>query len=362
VFATVMVGGNHSCAIDIGGAAFCWGFNDAGQLGIGSVTPGSGPAFANLFPNTVVDGHTFSATFGGASGSDHSCAITLQKTTYCWGFNVDGRLGNGQSGVDLKVPSPVAVSMPDFKAVSAGASHTCGLTSGDRLFCWGSNAEGKIGVGSGALSLPSPQAVAQNLAFSSVAAGGLHSCAVTTAGDLYCWGSNAEGQAGLGAVPGSTVPAQVTGTQYAQVAAGESHTCGLGQGGELYCWGANESGQLGDGTTSARDVPTLLAGFSFASITAGQHHTCGLTNAGIAFCWGLGTSGQLGNDAFGSSEVPVSVGGGLTFKVLSAGGNQTCGVTVGNVVYCWGYNFYGALGDGTQTNRSLPTKVAYQPE
>jgi len=361
VFATVMVGGHHSCGIDIGGAAFCWGFNDVGQLGIGSVTPGSGPAFANLFPNTVVDGRTFSTTFGGASGSDHTCAITLQKTMYCWGFNADGRLGNGQSGVDLKSPRPVAVTLPDFRTVSAGASHTCGLTSANRLFCWGSNAVGKLGIGSSASSFPTPQAVAQGLSFSSVAAGGLHSCAVTTVGDLYCWGSNEQGQAGLVMAPGSDLPAQVPGTQFAQVAAGDRHTCALGQAGELYCWGDNQFGQLGDGTNTAHNVPTLVPGYFFASITAGQHHTCGLTSTGIAYCWGLGTTGQLGNNAFESSNEPVTVFDGHTFSTLSAGGNQTCGVSDGNVIYCWGDNQYGALGDGTQTNRSRPTKVAYQP-
>ena len=128
VFATVMAGGRHTCALDEGGVAYCWGFNDAGQLGIGSVTPGSGPVFANLFPNAVTGGHTFAS---GASGASHACAITLSSLAYCWGLNNGAQLGSGPGPA---LPSPTAVSGSNiYSSVATGASHTCALTTANRL-------------------------------------------------------------------------------------------------------------------------------------------------------------------------------------------------------------------------------------
>ena len=358
VFRSIMAGGHHSCALDQDGVAYCWGFNDAGQLGTGSVTPGNGPVLANLFPNTVAGGHTFAL---GNSGSSHSCAVTLSNIAYCWGLNFDGRVGNGQTG--SPVPTPAGVSGSNvFKAVSTGDTHSCGLTAGDRLFCWGSNAEGKIGVGPAAGPFAIPQAVAPTTTFGSVAAGSLHTCAVSLGGVLYCWGSDAQGQSGLGGVGSVDMPTPVPGEAYAQVVAGESHTCALDIGGDVYCWGDNEFGQLGDGTTEDHLAPAPGGGgLKFQSLTAGRYHTCGLTSSGVAYCWGRGSKGQLGNDAFDSEAGPVPVGGGLTFASLSAGGLHTCGVTTGNVAWCWGDNQFGALGDGTQVSSALPVRVAFQP-
>ncbi len=359
VFGSVMAGNRHTCALDAGGVGYCWGFNDAGQLGIGSVTPGSGPVFANLFPNAVTGGVTFSS---GSSGASHSCAISLASVIYCWGLNNGAQLGSGP-GPALPTPTLVSGSNVDYRNVSGGASHTCALTNASRLFCWGSNAEGKLGTGSAsATPVAQPQAILAALTLRSVAAGGLHTCAVTTTGSLYCWGSNAQGQAGLGAAAGPNVPTLVPGTLYEQIVAGENHTCGLRQGGAVFCWGDNAFGQLGDGTTLDRNAPTAVSGgVSFASITAGQHHTCGLDQNGIAYCWGDNTLGQLGDPGNPDSTRPWPVAGGLTFRMLSAGGQQTCGVSTGSVAWCWGDNQYGALGDGTQNSSPLPVKVSFQP-
>lgn len=361
IFASVMAGGRHSCAIDEGGVAYCWGFNDSGQLGIGSVTPGSGPVFANLFPNAVTGGRTFSVGKGTA-GAAHSCAIDLNNIPWCWGLNVDGRTGIGSNGAPVTAPDDIAGTNL-YRTVSAGASHTCGITTSDRLFCWGSTDQGKLGVGPAAQSFFStPQAVAPAIAFGAVSSGGLHTCAVTTAGSLYCWGSNARGQAGLGATAGVNVPTQLPGNGYSALVTGLNHSCAVTSN-ILRCWGANESGQLGDGSTTDRTTPVNAAtGFPpFVQLAAGDAHTCGRTAAGIVYCWGLGTSGQLGTSAFASSPNPLPVAGGHTFASISAGGNQTCGVTTGRVVYCWGDNQYGALGNGTQTNAAVPVKVAFQP-
>ena len=353
VFASVMAGGSHTCAVDTDRVAYCWGLNDAGQLGNGTAANGIIPA--NLSPGIV---NSTQAFVGGSSGSSHSCAVTQANIAWCWGLNLDGRVGNGGQ---TSVSSPVLVNGGhSFRAVSGGDTHSCAITIGDRLFCWGSNAEGKLGIGAGTASTPTPVAVEPSLAFASVATGALHTCGTATSGLLYCWGNNAQGQAGQGPGPGPAVPTQVPGSSYNEVVAGAKHSCAR-QGTDVTCWGANESGQLGDGSNDPRDFPNTVPGFSLVSLTAGRDHTCGLDAAGRAYCWGLGTSGQLGNSTFISSNQPVSVALGTTFTMLSAGGNHTCGVSTGNVLYCWGENVDGALGDGTQTNRSVPTRTAFQP-
>ena len=357
IFADIMAGGRHTCALDgPGGAAYCWGYNDAGQLGIGSVTPGS---LGNLFPNAVVGGNTFSV---GSSGASHSCAVTLLSIPHCWGLNLDGRIGNGTNG-GTPVSQPAAVVGSNvYKAVTAGSSHTCALTTGGKIYCWGSNEQGQIGVGSAGGLVNSPIAVAPTSNFKSVAAGGLHSCAVDLSGGAWCWGSNAQGQTGHGPGPGPNVPIQVPGLGYEQIVAGESHTCGRQSNGAVQCWGSNASGQLGDGSLFDRNTPvTVLGGLAFASITAGRFHTCGITSAGLAYCWGRGDSGQLGDGFMTDANEPTAVGGGLNFRVISAGGLQTCAITTGSVAYCWGDNTFGALGDGTQESSGLPVKVAFQP-
>lgn len=354
VFKTVMVGDRHTCGLGGDGTAFCWGSNDAGQLGIG--VKGNPPLFSNLSPLVVAGGLSFSS---GTSGEAHTCGITMVAVAYCWGSNDAGQLGSGANGVN---PAQVSGSNA-FSQLSAGVKHTCGRTTGGRIFCWGSNAEGQIGVGSGSGPFQSPQPIAPTLTFTSIAAGELHSCAASTSGDGYCWGSNVQGQAGLGSDPGPDVPTLIPGAGYVEVVAGRNHSCGRLNGtNEVFCWGKNEFGQLGDGSTENQTVPTPISGPAFASITAGRNHTCGLTAGGVAYCWGKGTSGQLGTgDDLDWSSVPVPVGGGLTFLVLSAGGDQTCGVTIGPVTYCWGDNQFGALGDGTQTSSNLPVKVSFQP-
>jgi alpha-tubulin suppressor-like RCC1 family protein len=351
VFKTVMVGDRHACGLGDDGAAFCWGSNDAGQLGIG--VTGTPPLFSNLTPLVVAGGLSF---LRGTSGDAHTCAITLLAVAYCWGANDAGQLGSSASGV-----SPAQVSGSSaFSILSAGVKHTCGLTTGGRIFCWGSNAEGQIGVGSAPGPFQSPQPVAPSLSFASVAAGELHSCAASTTTEAYCWGNNTQGQAGLGNDPGPNSPTGIPGAGYVEVVAGRNHTCGRLSTNEVFCWGDNDFGQLGEGSTDDQSVPTPISGPGFASITAGRNHTCGLTSGGVAYCWGKGTKGQLGAD-MDQSSVPVPVGGGLTFISLSAGGDQTCGVTIGRVAYCWGDNQFGALGDGTQASSALPVRVAFQP-
>ena len=250
--------------------------------------------------------------------------------------------------------------------MSAGMDHTCGVTAAGDVYCWGSNGYGQLGDGD-TTDRPSPGPVAGGTSFAAVSAGGRHTCGVMAVGATLCWGANYWGQLGNGTttiVPPVTSPGPVMGIRLAAVSAGMEHTCGVTAAGAAYCWGLNVRGQLGDGTTTDRPSPVLVAGgLSFAAVSAGGAHTCGVTAAGAAYCWSVNIFGQLGNGTTSDSIVQSSPGlvvGGVSFAAVSAGGEHTCGVTAAGAAYCWGVNDYGQVGDGDTTDwtpRSSPVLV-----
>lgn len=253
-------------------------------------------------------------------------------------------------------------------SVVGGDRHSCGLTEASLVFCWGRNLDGQLGDSSNVDRL-NPVRVRGSTSYASVIAGLNHTCALTSGGAAWCWGFNQAGRLGDNTTDSRTTPVAVSGgITFASLSAG-THTCGLTASGVAYCWGLNGSGQLGDNTTNNRFVPTLVqGGFTFASISAGDTHTCALTAAGAAYCWGLNSAGQIGDGTFGTTNnriVPTAVTGGHTFLKLSAGNSHTCGIADDGLTYCWGSNgsvasgTAGRLGDGTTiAQRVVPTPVA----
>ena len=197
-----------------------------------------------------------------------------------------------------------------------------------------------------------------------IAAGADHTCALTTAGGVVCWGFNFNGALGDGTTTNRWTPTPVSGlgSGVAAVAAGGYHTCALTTAGGVLCWGANGQGALGDGTTTRRLTPTPVSGLGsgVAAVTAGYGHTCALTTGGSALCWGDNQFGQLGDGTTTHRLTPTAVSGPLSGVMAVAAGAYaffTCAQTAGGGVVCWGDNFNGALGDGTTTSRSVPTQV-----
>ncbi|GBD33168.1 hypothetical protein HRbin33_02148 [bacterium HR33] len=290
-----------------------------------------------------------------SAGRYHTCAVKGDGTVACWGRNEFGELGNGTSGNAFS--SPVRVSSSEsFQTVAAGGLHSCALTVTGVAYCWGRNGNGQLGDGS-SIDRTTPVAVSGSRTYQKITAGRFHTCALDTGGTAYCWGSNFNGKLGDGTSTSSSTPVAVSGgLTFQQIGAGEQHTCGLTTAGEVYCWGDNSSGQLGDGTNTGSAVPVPV-GSSFTALAVGGFHTCALTTSGVAKCWGHGGFGQLGNGAFANSNVPVSVSGSLTFSTLSAGLYTTCGIAAGTT-YCWGNNFDGQVGDNSTIDRPQPTAVS----
>jgi alpha-tubulin suppressor-like RCC1 family protein len=339
VFASVSVGGSHTCGVTTAGAAYCWGGNWRGQLGDGTTTDRTSPVL-------VRGGLTFAHVSAG--WTSHTCGLATGETAYCWGSNWGGQLGDGTTS-DRTSPVLVLGAL-SFAQVSAGYGSACGVTTTGAAYCWGWSGED----GNGGTNRTSPVPMPGELTFAHVSAGfGGGACGVTPAGAAYCWSQ------GNPELPGLVLG----GLAFAQVEKGWGHTCGMTAAGAAYCWGDNESGQLGDGTTTPNywsPVP-VLGELTFAEVSAGTHYSCGVTTGGAAYCWGWNSVGQLGDGTTTDRTTPVPVLGGLTFARVSAGYYHTCGVTTTGAAYCWGENNYGQLGNGTTTPSTVPVKVAGQP-
>jgi alpha-tubulin suppressor-like RCC1 family protein len=348
-FRQVSAGHSHSCGVTADNRTYCWGYNFFGQLGDGTATD-------RLTPVPVAGGLRFLQV---SAGTSHSCGVTLYNRAFCWGAGYTGALGDGSTADSRPTPVRVAGRLR-FRQVVAANHHTCGVTTENRAYCWGDNLYGEIGDGARTMRLK-PVPVSGGLRFRHVSAGLLHTCGVTLYDRAYCWGNNSQGQLG-GGPPGdlSLTPVRVVGgLRFRRVIAGEQHTCGVTPDDRAYCWGSNSEGQLGDGTTTTRLRPLPVAGgLQFRQVGAAGQHTCGVTPDDRAYCWGPNHDGQLGDGTSTLRRRPVAVAGGLRFRQVSARLRHTCGVTLGNVAYCWGSNSEGQLGDGTTTNRLRPVAVA----
>jgi alpha-tubulin suppressor-like RCC1 family protein len=351
--AAIAAGNGFTCALTTGGGVLCWGWNGEGELGDGTTTRRLTPTPVSGLGNGVA---------AIATGAVHTCAVTTTGSVACWGWNGIGQLGDGRA---IQHPTPTAVSglSSGVAALKAGQDHTCALTTGGGALCWGDNWFGQLGDGTTTIRSTPTAVSGLGSGVAAIAAGDYHTCALTTGGGVLCWGWNGEGQLGDGTTTNRSTPVAVSGlgSGVAAIAAGGNHTCAVTTSGGALCWGRNGSGQLGDGTTTNRLTPTLVSGLGsgVAAIAAGSQHTCALTTSGGVVCWGSNSSGQLGDGTTTPRATPTPVNElGSSVAAIAAGGSHTCAVTTGGSVVCWGGNGIGQLGDGTTTNRLIPTAVS----
>ncbi len=314
-------------------------------------------------------------------GTSHACGVTAQHAAYCWGRNGDGELGNtsvtatcGDAGVPCSTKPVRVAGNVAFSAISAGNNYTCAIATSGAAYCWGAGAYGQLGTGSQASSARPARVGIEGVQFRTISAGNNHTCAVTTTGTAYCWGSNAGGKLGTSAslTGGRTAPAPVAGRlSFRTISAGYFHTCGVTRDGTTYCWGRNEQGELGTGSTTASGTPVRVAG-SFAGrlvhAAVQFDYTCAVGEDGALRCWGANCFGQLGADSTaeqcGTPPMPCSTSPKAaqttdTYQDVSAYFSHSCALTGGGAVQCWGENNQGQLGNGTDGGRATaPAAIA----
>lgn len=301
VYSEVTAGGRHTCAVldTVGGSqAFCWGDNRWGQLGDGTLENRSQP--------TPVDNSAIQVDLVSlSSGGGHTCGLSAEGQAYCWGSNQFGQLGVDTIGNAATRPQPVAGGLT-FTQLSAGWLHTCGLTTDSTTWCWGRGLEGQLGNGttdgSGA-----PVQVAGGGVYTSIVTGTAQTCGITSTGGVDCWGYNSSGQVGTGSTAFVvSTPAAVplpAGVAVVDVALGRIHGCALTGTGPVYCWGGNDRLQLGQASPRAARSPILVplpAGVLPTSIAAGDGQTCAVDGT-RTLCWGGIPAAYLGRDVLVTS-------------------------------------------------------------
>ena len=354
----INLGYAHSCALMSDGTAKCWGYNAYGQLG-------NGTTFNRKTPINVDGGATLFATASTvaiSANGNNTCAVTSAGGVKCWGHNSYEQLGSGYNNVHSEAPTDVSTLTSGVATVANGLYHTCALTTGGGVKCWGQGYYGQLGNG-GTTNASAPTNVSGLASgVTAIASGEYFNCALTSGGGVKCWGYNGQGQLGNGSNTRSSVPVDVSGltTGVSAIGAGKDFACAALAADGMRCWGNNSNGQLGNGSNTNSNVPVAVSSLpsAISSIAAGNNHTCALLGAGGLKCWGYNGYGQLGNGGTTSINVPVDVTS-LTSGVsaVATGNNHTCALLTDGNVKCWGYNGHGQVGDNSTTRRTTPVAV-----
>jgi bacillolysin len=314
--AQVAAGAAHGCAVTNTTGIVCWGSNTVGQLGDGTITMRLGAVVTRNADTTP-----FSNQAAISVGATHSCALSTVGTVYCWGQNASGQLGDGtakSSRHPVAVRTSARAALTNVKSISSGNDHTCAVLKNGTVWCWGNQTHGATGSAAaahrGAVQVRTATGFLTGV--TRVSSGKQYTCAIAGTTASWCWGRNANGQLGDGTTVNRfhAVPVKIGNTALVNltaIAAGSGeHSCALGTAGQVYCWGANAARQLGDGSTVQRTSAvsfvastTKLIG-PLKDIAVGAAHSCGRTNGGAIWCWGQNSRGQLGN---GSNAAAPSV-------------------------------------------------------
>lgn len=316
---------HHQCALSDDRKAYCWGANDAGQLGIGS-TGGM------IHKPTLVTGNL--AFLEIHAGDQRSCGLTVSGELYCW-------------GTDSNVPVKAATER--FKQIAMGVEHSCALRSDGDLFCWGSDTQGQQANGAGVTPNTSPTATASGMKFRTIRAAHMHTCGINDAGLTYCWGDSMH------------TPTLVSATErFRELAVGAFINCGINESGKVSCWGKNASGAVGIGTTGADEIApvAIQSTENFRTLAIADESVCGITAAGATYCWGVNDKGQLGLGDTNNRSAPTWVNHNQNYVKIAATAQSFCGLTTLGNAWCWGSDEQEQLGNAALSgNKLLPSAL-----
>jgi alpha-tubulin suppressor-like RCC1 family protein len=349
---------DHSLVLNAGGKVFSWGENIFGQLGDGTHVRKSIPSPISA------------ASFGGnavrdvKAGHYHSLARTADGNLYAWGNNSQGELGDGTNAAKAV---PVRVSAPDgvtFAAIEASYDNSLALTSAGKVYAWGSNYNGALGIGEPceygfSRNRPVQVTALDSETITDISSKGLHCLALTDDGRVYAWGSNEGGRLGAGSGLGDRInlPVPVStldGTRITKISAGNFNSLALDENGKVYEWGWRTSG-----ATATPSHISFFDGKGIVDIDAGLNFSVALGADGKVYTWGHNAHGQLGNGPGGTADTPSQVLGlgGKNIVSVAAGYNYVIALSADGEISAWGDNSEGQLGNGSDEDSDIPILV-----
>jgi alpha-tubulin suppressor-like RCC1 family protein len=339
-------------APDAAGARDAGAAKDLGE-GAGSPCDLCGPAQL-CAADHCVDALTMKSV---SSGLVHSCEIDRGRL-FCWGQNDNGELGLGDQAPHAQRNR--VGSFDDWLRVSVGEHHSCAIRAPGRLYCWGLNSSGQLALGDSVPRLSPTESGFVDL-LAQVGCGGANCCALRPDGALVCWGDNLEGKLGLDdaqGAPDGSMPTEVQSAMpWREFAVGQGHVCAIRQDQALYCWGRNTDLELGIGRAAPVQLrtPTRAGQDSdWQAIACSQHDSCGVRGNGALYCWGGNPFDELATTDASGSATPLRVGADSDWASVGAGWFHSCGQKRDGRVFCWGRAIEGQLGQGGG-NDPLPT-------
>ncbi|MCL2445034.1 IPT/TIG domain-containing protein [Candidatus Saccharibacteria bacterium] len=344
----IVGGAPHTLALDSEGQIFAWGLNTSGQLGDGTNTNSNIPVAVDI------TGALAGRRVVQIAASHHaSLALDSEGRVFSFGGNWSGQLGddtNINSNIPVEVDMTGVLAGRRVVQIASGNEHYLALDSEGQIFAWGLNTSGQLGNGTFTnSSVPVEVDMTGVLAgrdIVQISTSTSHSLALDSEGRIFTWGNGGSGQLGNGTNTASSVPVEVdmtgvlAGRRVVQIAAGGDHTLALDSSGQIWTWGGNANGQLGDGTNTASNVPVevdmtgVLAGRDIVQMTTGNSYSLALDSEGRVFAWGAG--GAFGNGTNTGSNVPIAItnfGQGLIDSLdlsVTMGGSPCTNVRVVN--------------------------------
>ncbi|MDI6734175.1 MAG: Calx-beta domain-containing protein [Patescibacteria group bacterium] len=413
-----------SCGLTELGHVYCWGDSFSGQLGNGTVYINSeyaGRVWAGAAASIDKDGSYIANIQSISLGKNHACAVSRAGNPYCWGDGTSGKLGDGAKAdrnIPVRVLAGEAINnatdwvsesgtnyLANIAYIEAGENHTCAVSKSGNAYCWGEGGSGRLGRDTTTDGV-TPVRIKKGAAVSGdyngdylsnikwISAGDDHTCAVSRAGNPYCWGDNAAGELGNDNTIDSKVPVQVIAggavddeklngklARIQQITAGADFSCAASEAGNLYCWGRNNYGNLGNGSISVyEDTPNRVKegwAYSVSSDNTGGYlfnieqvrlsalafSTCATSRAGNPYCWGNNSDFRvLGNGNSDDQPYPNRIRRGAAVDgdwvtdtgidylanmiTANVGDSHSCAVSRAGNPYCWGSDNYGQLGNG----------------
>lgn len=376
------LGGTHSVAKTSQERIFMWGNNNVGQLGDGTTLTKTSPV--EITDNFNLGEGEEIRYF--VLGDMHSAAITSLNRVLTWGFNFNGRLGDGtadNSSLPIDITSNFNLNTGESIAlIYSGEAHMAAITNEFRVFAWGVNNIGQLGDGT-IDSKNTPVEITSNFNLNEnerivmMSLGSVHSLAISSQNRVFAWGGNTYGQLGDGTEFLRTSPVDITGQftfavdeHISGVSAGEQYSLLTTSFGRVLAWGRNNVGQLGDGTVINRNTPieitsmfNLDIGDKAMRVEAGYKHNLLYTYNYEVYSWGSNFSGELGNDSLNNSSTPVKISNKFMFsegeiinQIYADDSISSLTTNFGNF-YTWGKNDNNQLGHINNQGSLVPGKM-----
>ncbi|KAG9457082.1 hypothetical protein H6P81_001590 [Aristolochia fimbriata] len=307
-----------------------------------------------------------------SAGASHSVALLSGNIVCSWGRGEDGQLGHGDAEDRLFPTKLSALDGLDIVSITCGADHTTAYSESQlQVYSWGWGDFGRLGHGNSSdLFTPQPIKVLQGIRIKQIACGDSHCLAVTMDGKVQSWGRNQNGQLGLGTLEDSLLPQPIQafkGIPVKMIAAGAEHTAAVTEDGDLYGWGWGRYGNLGLGDRTDRLVPEKVSavdGQKMVLVACGWRHTICISSTGSLYTYGWNKYGQLGHGHFEDLLVPLQLGDlrNSPISQIAGGWRHSMAVTYEGKLYGWGWNKFGQVGVGDNIDHCSPKQVKFPDE